>query len=303
MRFLLRPACYYYWTCILLLLVVHFTSLSDASTRVVSTTTSAPSTFLNNPHEILSSSSTTLSSPPAFHNDNNDDDDVLGGALTPSSICTDAANLASDFQKALVVVNQQKGDIHVGHLLSACEGLEATMRRVGFVKGASDINTNLSKIKAVYYQVAPDKRDSMPELLHYEKKLGIHANTKAIKDTSATMGLLWLGRSLNYQYDMFQELLVEESVQPYEAAYCAYERNMKPHLSWPLQKVCQVALQKMKLLKRERMLADIGGFSEDCYGACEDHATKRDLTKVIRCLEPMLGRWKQVFAEMGLGDI
>mmetsp|Transcript_14940 Transcript_14940/g.36382 ORF Transcript_14940/g.36382 Transcript_14940/m.36382 type:complete len:285 (+) Transcript_14940:39-893(+) len=275
---------------LLLLLLVH-TSFGDASTRVSNT---PPSTFLN--------SAGTFSTISSHHDDTVAD-------LT-SDICTDAASLASDFQKALVVVNQQRGDIHVGHLISACEGLEATMRRIGFVQGASDIAANLSKIRTVYNQVSPDKRDSMPELLQYEMGLGIHSASKkssrskaAIKDTSATMGLLWLGRSLNYQYDMFQQLLLDGNVQPYEAACCAYERNMKPHLSWPLQKVCQVALKKLKVLRREHMLAGIGGFSEECYGACEDQATRHDLRRVIRCLEPMLGRWQQVFSEMGLGDI
>ncbi|CAJ1964969.1 unnamed protein product [Cylindrotheca closterium] len=289
------PAC-----CTLFLLLVSNTNFGDASTRVSTTspsTTSTTSSFLHENSEILTPSSALAFDAAAA--DDDDDNEVV--SLT-SSICTDAASLASDFQKALVVMNQQKDDIHVGHLLSACEGLEATMRRIGFAQGASDIAANLSKIRTVYHQVSPDKRDSMPEILQYEKTM-MMTDSKAIKDTSATMGLLWLGRSLNYQYDMFQQLLLDVNVQPYEAAYCAYERNMKPHLSWPLQKVCQVALKKLKVLRRERMLACIGGFSEECYGACEDQATRHDLQRVVRCLEPMLGRWRQVFSDMGLGDI
>jgi hypothetical protein len=215
--------------------------------------------------------------------------------------------LASDFEKALVAVNQQREDIHVGNLLSACTSLEATMRRIGFVQGASDIASNVQKIRIVYQQVPPDQRDSMPALLQYElNTLGDAAAGKkppAFKDSSATMGFLWLGRSLNYQYDMFQQLLLDGSCQPYEAACCAYERNMKPHLSWAVQQVCQVALKKLKALRRENILAGIGGFSEASYGTYEDEATRNDLNKVMRCLEPMLGRWKQVFSEMGLGDI
>lgn len=266
-------------------ILVLCSSSSDASTRVSNSPSSTSS--------LPDSSSTILSEP---FSDGED-------APLPS-ICTEAAHLASDFQKAVVELNQQREDIHVGHLLAACEGLESTMRRIGFTQSASDIATNLSKIRTVYNQVSPDKRDSMPELIQHEMKLDDSTSRKkTIKDSSATMGLLWLGRSLNYQYDMFQELLVDGNVQPYEAACYAYERSMKPHLSWPLQKVCQVALKQLKALRREHMLAGIGGFSQDCYGVCEDEATKNDLKRVIRCLEPMLGRWRQVFSEMGLGDI
>jgi hypothetical protein len=116
------------------------------------------------------------------------------------------------------------------------------------------------------------------------------------------MGLLWLGRSLNYQYDMFRHML-DHNGEPYEAACYAYENSMKPHLSWPVQKVCQAALKKVKELRREKMLAGIGGFSEDCFGNCEDQATRNDLRQVVRCLEPMICRWRQVFSEMGLGEI
>lgn len=237
--------------------------------------------------------------------------DSISNSFTDTSIistCTDAAKLATDFQKALVAVNQERDEIHVGHLLSACEGLETTMRKIGFHQSASDIAANLAKIRTIYLQVSPNKRNSMPELLQYEVNLGIHGHndqikSKFIKDSSATMGFLWLGRSLNYQYDMFEQLLLDGNIQPYEAACCAYERNMKPHLSWPLRKVCQVALRQLKMIRRENILAGIGGFAEERYGACEDQATKNDLRQVLCCLEPMLGRWRQVFSEMGLEEI
>jgi hypothetical protein len=216
-------------------------------------------------------------------------------------ITTDAANLAIDFEKALVAVNQNQGEIHVGHLLSACERLEITMRKIGFGKGANDIAGNMAKIRAIYHKVSTDKRNSMSELLRYEQAAGIH-DGKSIKNSSATMGLLWLGRSLNYQYDMFRHML-DHNGEPYEAACYAYENSMKPHLSWPVQKVCQTALKKVKVLRRKKMLAGIGGFSEDCFGNCEDQATRNDLRQVVRCLEPMICRWRQVFSEMGLGEI
>eukprot|EP00980_Cylindrotheca_fusiformis_P005414 scaffold1157_cov122-Cylindrotheca_fusiformis.AAC.6 len=226
-------------------------------------------------------------------------------------VTTDAATLAMSFEKALIAVqrqNQEDRDIHVGHLLSACERLEQMIRKIGFWKGANDIAGNMAKIRNVYSKLPDEKRNSMPELLRYEMEAGIVRNNgnnnKILKESSAAMGLLWLGRSLNYQYDMFRHMLENQNGQPYESACYAYENSLKPHLSWPLQKACQTALRATaRELRREKILAGIGGFSEDCFGFCEHQATTKDLQQVVRTMEPMICRWRQVFSEMGLGDI
>ena len=45
---------------------------------------------------------------------------------------------------------------------------------------------------------------------------------------------------------MFQQMLEDDDETPYEAARYAYEKDLKPHLSWPLQKVCQAAMTRLK---------------------------------------------------------
>ena len=159
------------------------------------------------------------------------------------------------------------------------------MRTIGFGRGADDIQSNVAKIRNIYNKVSVEKRDSMPELLRYELEMGIvnEGKKKSFKTSSATMGLLWLGRSLNYQHNMFMHLLDNEQREPYEAACFAYENSMKQHMPWAMQKVCQTALKTLKGLRRDAILANIGGFSQDCYGNCEDEATRNDMRHVIRC--------------------
>lgn len=221
------------------------------------------------------------------------------------NISTNAKNLAIDFEKAIIAINKNREDIHVGKLLSACETLETTMRDIGFGRGADDIASNVAKIRNIYNKISLDKRDSMPELLQYELQHGITNNAEKNERTpnnSATMGLLWLGRSLNYQQDMFQNML-DTNQEPYEAACHAYENCMKTYLPWPMQRAAALGLRTLKNLQRNTILANIGGFSEECYGYCEDQATRNDLRQVVHCLQPILCRWKEVFSELNLGDI
>ena len=214
---------------------------------------------------------------------------------------TDVAVLADCFDHALVAANQNEEDIHVAHLLAASERLEGAMRRIGFSQSANDIAGNINKIRNVYNRAPQNRRDSMPALLQYEKDSGV-LDGKKLPEKSAAMGFLWLGRSLNYQFDMFSHML-EHDTEPYEAASIAYERDLKPHLSWPLQKLGKAAMTTLKPRRRKEMFAQIGGFSEENYGAREEQATRRDLRHMMDNLKPMLSRWKQVFSELELEAI
>jgi hypothetical protein len=219
--------------------------------------------------------------------------DYYHGKTTPLS------ELAHDFDRALIAVNQNKDDIHIGHLLAACERLESTIRRTGFGTSANDIATNIAKVRSTYEKVPSSERDSMSVLLKYEKDAGMHRNRK-IKESSATMGLLWLGRSINYQHDMFRYMLDHPQASPYDAASKAYAATVKPYLSWPLQKLGQAALKGTRSTNQQTILARMGGVQEDRYNQDIDSATKKDLNKVVESWNPIIRRWKQVFVEMGM---
>lgn len=220
-------------------------------------------------------------------------------AIQSSSVHTDVADLAKDFHAAIQAINQDDDDIHVGRLLSACERLENTMQKIGFKQGAKDIGSNIQKIRNLHDKAPASTRDFMPALLRYEMETGIHAN--GIKDPSATMGFLWLGRALNYQYGMFK-LMLDENEEPYCAARRAYDKDLKHHQSWAVQKVCQAALTTLKPMRRISVFSRFGGFEEDCFGPQEHDATNRDLYELMDTWQPLLTRWKKVFSDLDLGE-
>jgi hypothetical protein len=226
--------------------------------------------------------------------------------VTKPRMTTKAAELIKPFEKVLIAVNRKTQDVHVGSLLTACTQLEQIMRKAGLSQIANDMAGNIKKIRNVYDQFPKDQRDSIAAIVRYEMDAGVHTDRRHLKENSAAMGLLWLGRIINYQYDMFSHMLNHDDAEPYEAARLAYERNLKSHLSWTLQKVCQAAMNMLKPVKKSMIYSRIGGLdynnNNDFDGQGEE-ATKRDLRRVLGTWEPMLFRWKQIFAELDLIQI
>jgi hypothetical protein len=224
--------------------------------------------------------------------------------VTKPTTTTKAAELIKPFEKVLIAVNRKTQDVHVGSLLTACTQLEQIMRNAGLSQIANDIAGNIKKIRNVYDQFPKDQRDSIAAIIQYEMDAGVHSDDRRhLKENSAAMGFIWLGRIINYQYDMFSHMLNHDDADPYEAARLAYERNLKPHLSWTLQKVCQAAMNMLKPVKKSMIYSRIGGFdynNNNDFDVQGEEATKRDLRRVLGAWEPMLFRWKQIFAELDL---
>jgi len=226
-----------------------------------------------------------------------------GQLLVPQLKGSPLSILAEDFEHAMVVMNQNQEDIHVGHLLTACDKLQSTVRGMGFVSSANDMARNIAKIRNTYEKLPPTKRDSMPVLLQYERDVGIVSEPDRIADSSATMGLLWLGRSINYQYEMFQHILENPEASPYDAASHAYTSTVKPHLSWALQRLGQAALNGLRSMQKETILAHMGGFDEEDYSTANDSATKQGMKKVLATWNPIIRRWNQVLEDMGIESL
>ena len=218
---------------------------------------------------------------------------------------TKILTLAKHFEEAISAASEtDSNDIHVGHLLTACERLGETMESIGFSQSARDIAGNIQKVRRVRSTLPPSQRDSMPAIVEYEMRTGVHSgrSTKDLKGNSATMGLLWLGRSLSYQNDMFHQM-IHEHQNPYEAAKTAFEKGLKPHLSWTLQKLAQTGLKSLKSMPTNSILSKVGGIPEECYGPAADQATRRDLGQVLNSWNPMLNRWRQMFSELRLDNL
>mmetsp|Transcript_96881 Transcript_96881/g.145125 ORF Transcript_96881/g.145125 Transcript_96881/m.145125 type:complete len:406 (-) Transcript_96881:125-1342(-) len=249
-----------------------------------------------------------------------------------SDITTDAMRLVKEFEQVLAAssrnnnnFNKKKSssksavvadDIHVGRLLLACKQLETAIRQIGFSQSANDIVGNIQKIRKVYDKLPHDdhRRDSMKYILRHELDSGIHTNRNNnnsqsgggnhFVEDSAAMGFLWLARNINYQCDMFDYMLSDDNVEPYEAASFAYERSLRPHLPWALQKLGRAALMALKPMKRVTILSRIGGFENGGFvGSLEERATKRDMQSVLDRWRPLLDSWRRVFSDMNLVQI
>lgn len=227
----------------------------------------------------------------------------LEGLVVPQPTDSPLSILAEDFDHAMVVMNQNTEDIHVGHLLSACEKLQSTIREMGFVSSANDMANNIAKIRNTYNKLPSTQRDSMPVLLQYEQDVGIITEKNRIAESSATMGLLWLGRSIHYQYDMFQYILENPEASPYDAASHAYSATVKPHLSWPLQRLGQAALNGLRSMQKRTILAHMGGFDEEDYTMAKDCITKQGMKRVLASWNPIIRRWNQVLEDMGFESL
>ena len=191
--------------------VPRFNALRGGSSRVIKPKSNnnydykfdLPTTTLSEPTLQLGHYKTiesTLPTPTA------EQDETSSTASLSSSSSSEVSDLACHFQQALSAFNQGKDDIHVGNLLQACERLEGTMRNIGFGQSAKDIAGNVAKIRSVYDKMPASERNSMPALLRRELDTGVISRGQKFKEQSAAMGFLWLGRSINYQYDMFHHV-------------------------------------------------------------------------------------------------
>ena len=187
--------------------VPRFSALRGGSSRVLTKPNNydykfdLPTTTLSEPTLQLGHYKTIESTLPAPETEQ-DETSSIGS----SSASSEVSDLACHFQQALSAINQGKDDIHVGNLLQACERLEGTMRNIGFGQSAKDIAGNVAKIRSVYDKMPANERNSMPALLRRELDTGVISRGQKFKEQSAAMGFLWLGRSINYQYDMFHHV-------------------------------------------------------------------------------------------------
>lgn len=229
-------------------------------------------------------------------------DQALAKSMTQQSqqLTTQVGELADLFQPVVRSRGLVK-EIDVLRLLKACKKFEASMRKIGQGQSAKDLDNNISKVRDLYNSAPKQARQSMMKLLKYEKETGIHAPGPELKDPSGAMGSLWIRRSINFQYRLFKQIL-ETNRDPVEAAMIAYRLELQPYHGWALQRVYGVAIRTMTPSKREDLLARIGGFPADSFGAAEEQATKRDLRRLLDVWRPLLVSWKQTFLQLDLED-
>ena len=215
----------------------------------------------------------------------------------PHRIHTRVGTLAKYFK----TVMRDDDIIDMPHLLQACHRFEKAMVDVQQKQSAKDLRNNIAKAEAFYKTVHHEH--NMEAILALEKASDIHDygphKLSLLKDPSCAMGLLWIRRSLQFQYRMFQSLL--QDVDATHAALSAYQHTLQAYHGWALQKVYVLAVKSSTPSNKE-WLARLGGFPVDKFGAAEEEATRRDLQELLVVWKPLIQRWEQIYAELDLED-
>lgn len=217
----------------------------------------------------------------------------------PLKIKTRVGTLAKLFK----TVMRDDSVIDMPHLLAACHRFEKAMVDVQQKQSAKDLRNNIAKAEAFYKNVQQHHEHSMEEILKLEKANNIHDygphGLSLLKDPSCAMGLLWIRRSLQFQYRMFQSLL--QDVDASHAALSAYHHTLQNYHGWALQKIYVLAVKSATPSNKE-WLARLGGFPVEKFGAAEEEATRRDLQELLTVWEPLIHRWENIYAELDLED-
>jgi Glycolipid transfer protein (GLTP) len=161
----------------------------------------------------------------------------------------------------------------------------------------------------------------MRTILQLEKDLGIHdysgegGKLNLLKDPSCAMGLLWIRRSLQFQYTLFDALLhpssdnngensnePDESAVAARAAVRAYQTTLAPYHGFALRQIYNVAVTTATPSRHE-WLARLGGFAMVDFGPAQQAATQRDLERLLAIWKPLIEHWVHLYDELDLEDL
>jgi hypothetical protein len=213
-----------------------------------------------------------------------------------STTGTRAGRLVKCFELVLTG-DEVNGAIDMDNLLQACKECASVLKSIGQRLPAWEMEANITKLEASYRRTPTHRRKTMSELLEFEKATGVH-QAGHLKDPSGAVALLWIRRSLSYQYRMYVMLL--ENRDPVEAAVEAYKAEFRPYHGWMLQKIGIVLAKAAP--SREETLAGLGGFEKKAFGEIEEMVTVHDLRQYLSTLSPILARWKQLYEDLDMED-
>jgi hypothetical protein len=249
--------------------------------------------------------------------------------------------------------------IDMDQLLIACHQFEQAMMDVEQKLSARDLRNNIAKVESLYHNIPKiitnnnNNKSSLSEknyhnmeaILRYEKEQNVHQYEEtnnnndltqqhlssssppkliALNEQSCAMGLLWIRRSLQFQYHLFHSLL--QDMDATTATMAAYEQTLQPYHSWALQKIYNMAV-KSATPSNQIWLARLGGYeqSEDPNSHSMDNtavtsssssssstpiytkndaeqATREDLQLLLQIWGPLIQEWERIFTKLNLED-
>lgn len=219
-------------------------------------------------------------------------------------------DIVSAFQQAIMPQKKQDdANVHVGKLLAAMSTMESHMRKVGMTQAANDIKGNHDKVLRLYTAAPKEKRDSVRALLEWELESGIHGDNFddkgpiRVKNNSGAMGLFWIGHTVKYQYDLYR-LMMEEGMNPVDAATIAFQKDLEPHLPWAASKMAKAMIPRATPSTQLEFFKALGGYDEgESYGYEEHAGMTENVKSIMNVWGDMLDDWSSPFAELRLSDI
>jgi hypothetical protein len=234
----------------------------------------------------------------------------------PATFKTPIGELADVFSDGVLVqLENGLAEINMSKLLRACSKFEEVMRNVGETQSAKDLSSNIKKVNDVYRSAPADKRRTMSSLLRYEKELGVHPDMSdkeednpyyddgprmRLKDPSAAMGLLWIRRSITFNYHMYSNIICGE-ISPKEAALDAYQAVLEPCHGMILRRLYTLGIQSVTP-PRHQLIQTLAGRADFPLTEGEEEATLQDLQRLVATWRPLIARWKHTFEELDLDD-
>ena len=216
--------------------------------------------------------------------------------------------LTKAFQE-VVSPEKKQDNVHVGNLLKAMSKMEDHMRSVGMKQQANELKSNYDKVMRLYSAAPTETRDSLRELLQWELDTGIHGDTEnnrkpivKVKNQSGAMGLFWLGHTVKYQHDLYR-LMMDEGMNPVEAATIAFQKNIEPHLPWAASRVGKAMIPRMTPSTQLEFFSLLGGYDDSSYGPEQHQGMTQDIKTMMGVWDKMLDEWQSPFAELKLSDI
>ena len=120
---------------------------------------------------------------------------------------------------------------------------------VGMSLGQKDVVQNLVKIEQGVHQWLinnPGERSpTLYQLLHSELEMGTHPRLPRLSEKSSAMGLLWVRRQMEYQTNVFYNVIQvpERFESGKEAIAAAYKQTYDRYHGWAVQKIFNYSFQ------------------------------------------------------------
>ena len=135
---------------------------------------------------------------------------------------------------------------------------------VGMSLGHKDVVQNVAKMEQTIYDMIDMRKDQLTasdgsndgeitklesptlrELLQFELDMGVHPLRPKLKDKSGSMGLLWVRRQLQYQTQLFSNVLQvpKKFSSTQDAVSAAYSEVYDKYHGWAVQKIFNYSFQ------------------------------------------------------------